>query len=459
MLKILILSAFLFFVQNINSQTLIHKDTYDKEEKIKYIMPIRNNVNDDILLLTASENLLITTLFNKNYQKKSKIDWQLSRRSFKEINSFYFSNDTYYLGFLNRQNSFIQISSDGISKYDYEITTDFSQEVFLHACYYKDKLYILTISDNSHIIIVYIYDLNCQLLKKVVVNKIYNNKKNVYSLNNLYTSFKSEKPIIINDNYFEMPREAKNKIYKKDNILLFSSDNNFETILYKVDLNIFNITIDRFPYPIFTAKKNFTQRNSIIIDDNLFQVSVCRGKMILQVLNINNTKDSYRYELTKKSLADFKNSIFKVYLENKLIFSKPYLKKYRNFLIESSLKGIVIYSSRFDSLSYIVDIGYYDKDIKNLEFLPLISNNTILVQYGYDIWESPKIISVHYNNKKKLLNKYDKDIKKYKPSHYLSDKIIIKSPAEFIDTRKLFIYRCKFINETNELKVTLENRN
>jgi hypothetical protein len=101
---------------------------------------------------------------------------------------------------------------------------------------------------------------------------------------------------------------------------------------------------------------------------------------------------------------------------------------------------------------------YYDKDIKNFECLPLISYNTIFIPYEYDIWESPKIISVLYSTKNKSLNKYNRDIKEYKPSRYLTDKIIIKSPLGFIDTRKHCIYRCKFINETHELKVTFENR-
>ena len=99
-----------------------------------------------------------------------------------------------------------------------------------------------------------------------------------------------------------------NKLYQNNETIYLTFDNNEEaTILYTINLDEINLSVNSFPYPKTRLNDTFKKFNSFIFQDKIYQIASSNDEMAFEIKDFKGTvlKDLY---VNKDMSINFKNS-------------------------------------------------------------------------------------------------------------------------------------------------------
>lgn len=191
-------------------------------------------------------------------------------------------------------------------------------ETYLQSHSFQDKFYILTVSRNSSILNLYVFDHDGKFDKKSFDfnDKYFGNKKNKQvDLDFLLTDrehFRTEGSVIkieeSNPNNIAITSEL-NKIYDRGSSFLLTIDSGllytyiFEFKVPDLKVNLKTVEKEQLPFEGFLPESN-----SYLFEDNIYQISALSDTLIFTVKNIDAKKELKRIDLSKEEEITFKNS-------------------------------------------------------------------------------------------------------------------------------------------------------
>lgn len=99
-----------------------------------------------------------------------------------------------------------------------------------------------------------------------------------------------------------------NKLYQNNETIYLTFDNNEEaTILYTINLDVLNLSVDTYPYPKSRLNDAFKKFNSFIFQNNIYQIASSNDEMAFEIKDFSGKvlKDFY---VNRDMSINFKNS-------------------------------------------------------------------------------------------------------------------------------------------------------
>lgn len=191
-------------------------------------------------------------------------------------------------------------------------------ETYLQSHSFQDKFYVLTVTRNSSLLNIYVFDHDGKFDKKSFdfSDKHFGNKTNKQvDLDLLLTDrkhFRTEGSVIkieeSNPNNIAITSELY-KIYDRGSSFLLTIDSGllytyiFEFKVPDLNVNLKTVEKEQLPFVGFLPESN-----SYLFEDNIYQISALSDTLIFTVKNIDTKKELKRIELSKDEEITFKNS-------------------------------------------------------------------------------------------------------------------------------------------------------
>lgn len=295
-----------------NSEAQIKHVSLKNEEIDQYLLSkdiftIPNVETGELLLFLGDKNDVWVYKYDKDYQKE--LDFKITNDvhgKFTSLLGYRISGDRYYLVTANESLNKIELFTLDLSKRvlvkDDNIDFKYSkEEKFIQSFQVENSLYFLSSNDQSTLFLRKLGDNNdFELLKKFeLIN--FANKGMTLSLKELFPSFwdsfwqsgmllkqvnNANIPKIIYGS--SSPKHIianKTKLYQDKSLIHLVGDlDNDTTVIQAIDL--INLTEKQYVIPYHDDKNEFTDHNSFLFENFLFQINASKEAMTLQVKNL-----------------------------------------------------------------------------------------------------------------------------------------------------------------------------
>ncbi len=345
----------------------------------KDIFTIPNVETGELLLFLGDKNDIWVYKYDKKYNKI--LDFKVTNNihsKFTSLLGYRISGDRYYLVTANESLNKIELFTLDLSKRvmvkeDNNIDFKYSkEEKFIESFQVENSLYFLSSNDQSTLFLRKLGDNNdFELLKKFeLIN--FANKGMTLTLKELFPSFWDsfwQSGMLLKQvNNANIPKiiygtsspkhiiANKTKLYQDNSLIHLVGDlDNETTVIQTIDL--INLTEKQYVIPFHDDKNEFTDHNSFLFENFLFQINASKKAMTLQVKNLqgeilNELKLTEKVEGIK--FANPPNLIegHDFYTRNKKL---PSAKKFLKHLSFLNL-GLNVFKS---GNNYAVQIGNY----------------------------------------------------------------------------------------------------
>ena len=297
---------------------------YSNFIKDKKAFALSNSENGELALVIPDKKTIGAYLFNENFEKVNEISAKSLRIKFKEIIGYRVADQHYSAVFSTENHQFF-----GVVDFDFksgktiteQLDISLSREKVLEAVSYQNRFFLLSLDKNFDGLIVRELKEDRTFKKREIAFTGPVSFKDLLTLKNKpdrlgdlkESSFnKIYPPHIVeidntNPNSLETTSEL-NKLYTKDNKLIFTFDNFVDfTLTYTLDLDTFNLSEKRFPKELVDGNP-LKKSNSFLFGDNLFQVSVDSEHLLFSIKNFKTGENIKTYKSSKDQEIDFKNS-------------------------------------------------------------------------------------------------------------------------------------------------------
>jgi|TARA_R110000823_G_scaffold159218_5_gene290426 hypothetical protein len=279
------------------------------------------NENNSFAIFLDDKKTLNGYLYSENLEPLGKFSSNGLPKFYNEIIGSTHKNGQIRLFVKNQNNrNFGSVLFDFSRKATLETEYNFKLkgETYLQSHSYRDKFYILTVSRNSSILNIYVFDHDGKFDKRTFNfdDKYFGDRKNKQvDLDFLLTDreqFKTEGAVVkieeSNPNNIAITSKL-NKIYDRKNSFLLTIDGGllytylFEFKVPELNVNLKAIEKEQLPFEGFLPESN-----SYIFKDNIYQICALSDTLIFTVKNIDTKKEIKRIELSKDEEITFKNS-------------------------------------------------------------------------------------------------------------------------------------------------------
>ena len=198
---------------------------------------------------------------------------------------------------------------------------EFENEKFVQSIAYNDRFYLITIIKDSSIFNINSFDDDANYIKnkidlsndrfidkknkKTSLYKLLTTSSGAYGIN---TSIDIKKVKEENPNSIDVTSEY-NKLYVKENQLLFSFDiNKLYTQIISIDLNTFEKEIKQFKKPFADVKVSKKKTNSYLNGDNIYMIASTKEKFTFTVNDYLSGNLIKEYAASINDTISFKNT-------------------------------------------------------------------------------------------------------------------------------------------------------
>lgn len=268
-----------------------------------------NTETKDLMLILLDKKTIVANLFNKDFELKSTLTFDSPKND--NVLGYKIVDNTYQILFSNNSKkrfSIVNINFDSKRASTEDFKFDFGDEKYLGSVHYNNKLYLLSANRANDFTIREFIDKEFSTLKKIAIDskksneKLLNFPKGQNSIRPNLTKIDNRVPNAIEQT------ASYNKLYQKNNLLYLSTEDEegLQTVLYKIDLTNLSLEQASFEYPKGNIG-DFTNYNSFILDDHLFQLGSSKDEMKVSIKNFDNEVLNEFYIESDKPI-DFINS-------------------------------------------------------------------------------------------------------------------------------------------------------
>ncbi|GAA0715817.1 hypothetical protein GCM10009430_10740 [Aquimarina litoralis] len=330
---------------------------------------ISNKSTNELVLLLKEKKLLYSYLLDSKYKISNQIYSRTVPSKYSKILGYNVNNKIYSIFYSNDRNSkFAVLRLDFTNNSsEIKILEDFKikNEVYIESINYNNKIHLLTTTENTSDINIYLFDKDLNPTKRVVrLEKLEFPKIEVLNsqltVSNLFAGiplqYRISKIESRNPNIIETT-SSQIKLYPLDNELTISFDiSSKETTLCHINLDTFATKLKR--YEIEQRGEEFDQSNSYVFDHKLFQISSSKIKLKFSILDLKTEQLIKEYLIEEKDSINFKNSpIFIEGSDISQLFRKDKFRtveKTKKFLRNISLGNVGISAYKVDHAYDIV---------------------------------------------------------------------------------------------------------
>lgn len=350
-------------------------------EKLKEVIPITDNKNENIALLLKTKKGLESYLYNANKERINHISIEkLPLKSDVLVGSANIGND-YRLFYSNKSDSQFSMVKLNFDIATYAINEDLkfkiSNEKFVKYISLEDRLYLLTLEKNSSTLKLYTFDMDghVRAIKYDLSHEVIENDNGLtYNLSTLiYHNNANNKAIEFVDESVPNALEttsAITKIYYQDGQIILTN-NLYTKFTYKITLDIQkeNYTFQKIENAQFTKDDKLVSANSFIFKNHILTAYANGNQVYLNVFTENPLELVKTFTISKDEPITFKNG--PIYIENGDLRKIREVEKSGKFVRKVAYSNVAISLFEADN-KYIVTLGSSE---------PVASGNMILVGY------------------------------------------------------------------------------
>ncbi|MGB1042888.1 MAG: hypothetical protein ACPGU6_05805 [Tenacibaculum sp.] len=283
---------------------------------IKDVIPIIDSTNDKIAIFIADAKNVYGYKLNDQFKIEGEVSSITKKRKYKVLLGSSIKGDNYKIFLTNRdKNQFAYINFSFNTKensiHEFSLPTE---QKFIQTISYKNKFYILSANKiTGTILLNYFNDDNSFQYHVIDTSQLsFINKSNkvVYATDLLVPfhavsikKFEKDTP-----NAIETVSEL-NKMYLKDNKVIFSFDKNNEfTQTLSINLDTFKASKNSFKKPLSNLKSGRKKSNSFIYDDKIILIGATKNVFSMYVVDYNTGEFLKEYAVSKEEEITFKNS-------------------------------------------------------------------------------------------------------------------------------------------------------
>ncbi len=284
----------------------------------KYTYSLSNSLNGDLAILIKEKKKIYAYLFDETFKSKFELSFESEKKNrFNKLLGYTIKESEYSLiysdGFKNK--FFFQIVdfSDNTSKLK-EIKLEFEGEKYLKTISHNNNLYVLSSTRENDLIIRLLNDdYEFETVKTHLLEL--DQKQKLQSSSNSFLNFdlasnKQTSNITKIDNRVPNSLEntsQDNKMYKDQNNLYLTFDNNTEsTLMYILNFTDFSLEKKEFIYPE-GREDDYKKYNSYYLNGFLFQIASSNKEMTFVIRNLEGELLNLFY-FDKDTPIDIKNT-------------------------------------------------------------------------------------------------------------------------------------------------------
>lgn len=431
---LLVFICFSFLKLNSQEQVLSFKNEVLSKRMSKDSYTLSNAINSDLAVVIIERKEVFAYLFDSSFKQKSVIKTKNIKAKYNKALGYSINNNLYNVLYTNEnRNKFSILSLDfntlnGTSK---EIDIDFGYDLFLDTVNYNNKLYLLSANDDSEITIrLFDKDSNVKILKTFTLDEI-SDDTNLLGSKISFGSFLFAGEEVSNITKIDRrvpsaieQTSNENKMYQDGKSIYLTFDvNETSTLVYTIDLESLNLSLNAIPYPKADIKP-FKKFNSFLYKDKLYQIASSKEDMKFAI-NTLDGKLIKEFYVNREQAITIKNSpiiqegatALPFVTKRELEETKKYLRK-----ISSGQLGLTVIEQ---DNAYYITLGGFKVAYNSSPMMVTSANgnfvgfNTTYASYsGYAITKSTyfnSIFDLDFNHKKGSFkeNVFDK-IKAYK---------------------------------------------
>lgn len=331
--KTLTLLFSICFISFCNAQDIIIEKQLPSNLNAKQVFQVPNAENGDFALFLLGKNQSKSYLIEKNFSIKDSVDVGILPKKYKTLLGTQVAKDNSYMLFLSTEGAFsfineyakpkyglIKFSFDGTEPYSKELDLKFKGEVLLESFRLNNRLVLLTISKKSSLLHFYLFDSNGNHERKSVdcddiTFRYWNNTK--ASLHKILKSpdgnpIEGGKLLTIIDQY--VPYSIKstselNKLYLKDNKLVFTLDGNKDfTQILTINLSDWSKKYTGFIKPKVNAVGFGRKSNSFLFENKYFGLTLFKDTLKMEIRNLHSKDLLKTHSIVNNEDIDIKNS-------------------------------------------------------------------------------------------------------------------------------------------------------
>lgn len=290
--------------------------TTGSNTKIKDVIPIVNDISNELALFLADPKNVCGYTFDSEFQITEKLAFPAKKRKYKTLIGNSISENQDYRVFLTnkKKTSFLTVNfsfKEGATT-SKEFKLQSHGEKFIQTISLDNKFYLISVDKIKKALFIYSFD-DDGLYERhhITVTNLFRHKSNsLVPVTQLLTANnKSINKIDSNiPNSIEVTAE-KVKMYILDNSLVFTFDNHSAvTQLLTIDLSTYISNIEIVDAPKHEFSTTRFKSNSFITKDYLFLAATTRDKLVFRVHNYKTKELFKEYVILRDEPISFKNS-------------------------------------------------------------------------------------------------------------------------------------------------------
>lgn len=370
MRKKLVVFSFIFLVLNIcvaqQNWIIVNTKSDFPEEKIKEVIPIVDEENNNLALFFKTKKGLESYLYNEEQApiNRMSIDKLPSKSDILIGNSYNGLNHSLF--FSNQSGSKLSLISLNFETNNFNIIEDLDfktkGEHLIKYVSHKDKLYLLTLERYSSVLKLYTFSMDgsFKTSRFDLSNEVFENDNGLeYDLSTLLfhnNSYNHDIVFIPSNVPTTLEATSLNtKVYYNQEHLILTS-NLYNKFTYKIDIDLSNeqYSLLKIENRHFLKEKHFSKSNSFVIDSFFLQVYTNKKKVFFDVFQENGLKHLKTFTINEFENIWFKNS--PIIIQNGSVKNTREIEKTKRFIKKLSSSNIAVSAYEKDN-SYIITLG------------------------------------------------------------------------------------------------------